>query len=44
MRLRVFFAGDGDCLLLTTGDGRHVLVDGRPVSASLFVAQRGLPW
>ena len=28
MRLRVFFAGDGDCLLLTTGDGRHVLVDG----------------
>lgn len=28
MRLKVFFAGDGDCLLLTTGDGRHVLVDG----------------
>ena len=28
MRLRVFHAGDGDCLLLTTADGRHVLVDG----------------
>jgi Metallo-beta-lactamase superfamily len=28
MRLRVFFAGDGDCLLLTSADGRHVLVDG----------------
>ena len=48
MRLRVFFAGDGDCLLLTTGDGRHVLVDGgrtapfranaRPVLADLATA------
>lgn len=28
MRLRAFFAGDGDCLLVTTGDGHHVLVDG----------------
>ncbi|KAB7743304.1 MBL fold metallo-hydrolase [Nostocoides sp. F2B08] len=28
MRLRVFFASDGDCLLLTSGDGRHVLIDG----------------
>ena len=28
MKLKVFFAGDGDCLLLTSGDGRHVLVDG----------------
>ena len=28
MRLRVFFASDGDCLLLTSADGRHVLVDG----------------
>lgn len=28
MRLRVFFANDGDCLLLTSADGRHVLVDG----------------
>ncbi|GAA4115975.1 hypothetical protein GCM10022415_12720 [Knoellia locipacati] len=48
MRLRVFFAGDGDCLLLTTGEGRHVLVDGgrtvpfrenaRPVLADLASA------
>lgn len=28
MRLRVFKADKGDCLLLTSGDGRHVLVDG----------------
>ncbi|MFW5473200.1 MBL fold metallo-hydrolase [Knoellia sp. CPCC 206450] len=28
MRLKAFFAADGDCLLLTTADGRHVLVDG----------------
>jgi hypothetical protein len=28
VKLKVFFAGDGDCLLLTSGDGRHVLVDG----------------
>lgn len=28
MKLKVFFAGDGDCLLLTSGDGRHVLIDG----------------
>ena len=28
MKLKVFFAGDGDCLLLTSGDGHHVLIDG----------------
>jgi len=28
VKLKVFFASDGDCLLLTSGDGRHVLVDG----------------
>lgn len=28
MRLEVFHAADGDCLLLTSGDGHHVLVDG----------------
>lgn len=33
MRLTVFFAKDGDCLLLTSGDGRHVLVDGGRASS-----------
>jgi beta-lactamase superfamily II metal-dependent hydrolase len=28
MKLKVFFATDGDCLLLTSGDGRHALIDG----------------
>ena len=28
MKLKVFFASDGDCLLLTSGDGHHVLIDG----------------
>jgi hypothetical protein len=28
VKLKVFFASDGDCLLLTSGDGHHVLVDG----------------
>lgn len=28
MKLRVFQSGKGDCLLLTSGDGRHMLVDG----------------
>ena len=28
MKLRVFFASDGDCLLLTSRDGRHALIDG----------------
>lgn len=28
MRLRVFYANDGDCLLLTSADGHHCLVDG----------------
>lgn len=28
MRLRTFKASDGDCLLLSSGDGRHMLVDG----------------
>jgi hypothetical protein len=28
VKLRVFFAGDGDCLLLTSKDGRHALIDG----------------
>ena len=28
MRLRVFQAGEGDCLLLTSADGKRVLVDG----------------
>lgn len=28
MKLKVFFAKDGDCLLLTSVDDRHVLVDG----------------
>jgi hypothetical protein len=30
MRLRTFFAGSGDCLLLTSAEGRHVLIDGGP--------------
>lgn len=30
MRLRVFFADKGDCLLLTSTDGKNVLVDGGP--------------
>src|SRR4051812_5304198 len=28
MRLRTFFANDGDCLLLTSDSGKNVLVDG----------------
>ena len=28
MRLRAFHAADGDCLLLTSSDGHHALVDG----------------
>lgn len=28
MRLEAFHAADGDCLLLSSGDGHHVLVDG----------------
>ena len=28
MKLEVFFAGDGDCLLLTSSDGRRALIDG----------------
>ena len=28
MKLKTFFASDGDCLLLTSRDGRHVLIDG----------------
>jgi hypothetical protein len=28
VKLKVFFASDGDCLLLTSGDGRHALIDG----------------
>jgi hypothetical protein len=28
MRLEVFHAADGDCLLLSSGDGHHLLVDG----------------
>ena len=28
MRLRVFQANDGDCLLLTSSDNRHMLIDG----------------
>ncbi len=28
MRLRVFAASDGDCLMLTSSDGRHALIDG----------------
>lgn len=28
MRLKVFYATDGDCLLLTSRDGHHALIDG----------------
>lgn len=28
MKLKVFHAADGDCLLLTSGDGHHALIDG----------------
>jgi hypothetical protein len=28
VKLKVFFAADGDCLLLTSGDGRNALIDG----------------
>jgi hypothetical protein len=28
MKLKVFFASDGDCLLLSSRDGRHALIDG----------------
>ena len=30
MRLRTFFAGSGDCLLLTSARDNHVLIDGGP--------------
>ena len=52
MRLRVFFAGDGDCLLLTSAEGRHTLIDGgragtfaehtRPYLAELADAEESL--
>jgi len=42
MRLRVFFAGDGDCLLVTTADGHHVLVDGGRTGAFRENARPGL--
>ena len=32
MRIRVFQADKGDCLLLTSSDGRNILVDGGLVS------------
>jgi hypothetical protein len=28
VKLKVFFASDGDCLLLSSSDGRHALIDG----------------
>lgn len=28
MKLKVFYASDGDCLLLTSSDGHHALIDG----------------
>ena len=28
MKLKVFYASDGDCLLLESGDGHHALIDG----------------
>jgi Metallo-beta-lactamase superfamily len=28
VQLKVFFAGDGDCLLLSSSDGHHALIDG----------------
>jgi beta-lactamase superfamily II metal-dependent hydrolase len=28
VKLKAFFATDGDCLLLTSGDGHHALIDG----------------
>ena len=28
MKLEVFFASDGDCLLLTSSDGHRALIDG----------------
>ncbi|HET8758934.1 MAG TPA: MBL fold metallo-hydrolase [Solirubrobacteraceae bacterium] len=28
MKLKVFFASDGDCLLLSSSDGHHALIDG----------------
>ena len=34
MRIRVFHSGKGDCLLLTSSDGKHILVDGGHVSTS----------
>jgi len=33
VKLKVFFAKDGDCLLLTSADGHHVLVDGGRTSS-----------
>ena len=32
MKIRVFHSGKGDCLLLTSSDGKHILVDGGHVS------------
>ena len=33
MRLKVFYATDGDCLLLTSSDGHHALIDGGRTSS-----------
>lgn len=39
MKLRVFQSGKGDCLLLTSSDGRHMLVDGgMPAAYSAHVS------
>lgn len=34
MRIRVFHSGKGDCLLLTSSDGKNILVDGGHVTAA----------
>jgi hypothetical protein len=34
MRLRVFYADKGDCLLLTTNDRKNILIDGGPKRAT----------
>ena len=34
MRIRVFHSGKGDCLLLTSSDGKNILVDGGHVTSS----------
>lgn len=33
MKLKVFYASDGDCLLLTSSDGHHALIDGGRATA-----------